>query len=282
MDSNSPAQPVNTQNPVITPLVDTKPAFMSVETPSAPSSIPPTMPPTETPPPAQAPASSNGGNVKKIAAVLGLVLLLAATGTGVVVLRNSQLGQTQAWDCNKYNFTVSRDGIVTVINGSTDNVPPHKTTVTVDAAGVGSFDVPALSPGQSSTLGQVSVPAGGSFTWEVAGSVNCTDSGSFAAETVVAAQCTAIAAYTQDWVKLTLAQLSALEVGDTVRLAVSSLAVTGSVDKVRFIVNGETLPEIDTKNPATNEFYDDYTIPANTVDFKITAQVHNQLTDAWY
>lgn len=81
-----------------------------------------------------------------------------------------------AWDCSKYNFNVNSSGLVTVQNDSTRNEPPQKAAVKIDGAQVAEFDVPALSPGQGATLGNVFVPTR-PFNWQVIGTVDCQDSG---------------------------------------------------------------------------------------------------------
>jgi len=64
-------------------------------------------------------------------------------------------------------------------------------------------------------------------------------------------------------------------VGDTVRFTVAGQASSGSFDKARFKINGVQRPEVTGKRPATEEYYDEYTIPAGITTFTINAQIHH-------
>lgn len=296
-----PAEPVSAEN-------TNRPSFLTVEetpqaTPSpaiAADNFAPVAPPAETtnepPSPPTSPSfvvaptnspKSGSGKGKKVAAVVGLVGLVAATIIGVAAVGSNRLQQSSAWDCEQYEFSVSKAGLVTVVNGSSRNEPIQKAQVKINNAIVQTFDVPALSPGQSATLGNVSIP-GETFTWEVIGTVECQDGGSYQATTTPTpaatpiAQCGAIVAYNTNWEKLTSAQLTALKPGDKVRFAVEGITLSGTIDKARFNINGTQRPEVSTKKPNSNEFYDEYTIPAGVSTFNLGAQIHHQETNNWY
>ncbi|MBN1169142.1 hypothetical protein JXA63_04600 [Candidatus Woesebacteria bacterium] len=81
-----------------------------------------------------------------------------------------------AWDCSSYNFGVSGSGVVTVKNDSTRSEPSQKAQVKINGVQVAEFEVPALPPGQGSTLGMVDVPSE-PFNWQVIGTKDCQDSG---------------------------------------------------------------------------------------------------------
>lgn len=272
------------QNSTATPDSN-KPAFMSEE---LPSSAPSTIPPTDPAPTTVNASGGSSGKGKKIAlGVFALVLLVAAIGTGILLANNQQFSQTQAADCSKYNFTVTKEGVVTVINGSTQSVPPNTAIVKIDASEKGNFNIPSLAPGQSSQLGNVDVPETGQFTWDISSSsVSCTDKGSYgepsaAAPLTTVAQCTGIQAFSSTWQVLTPTQLSALLPGSRVRFTVSS-APEGSIDMAKFIINGVEQDEVSTKRPGTSDFYDEYVIPTGTTKFKIEAMVHHAENDTWY
>ena len=89
------------------------------------------------------------------------------------------------------------------------------------------------------------------------------------------AQCLNIKAYDTNWTELTSAQLAQIKVGDTVRFTVAGQASSGSFDKARFKINGVQRPEVTGKRPATEEYYDEYTIPAGITTFTINAQIHH-------
>lgn len=258
-----------------------KPVFMTVET-DDPDKRASDTPQIAEPPPSFPPSINSGNNSKRIAAILGVIALVGATGSGVFLVGRQQLSPASAWDCGKYNFAVSREGIVSVINGSTKNEPLQKANVSINATQVASFDVPALSPGQSANLGTVTVPANTTFSWEVIGTVDCRDGGSYQANSS-SASCTAVKAFNKDWQQLTGTSLAALKAGDIVRFSVGSTVTGGgTIDKARFTINGSQRAEVTTKRPGTDEYYDEYTVPANTTQFVVTAQVHHQQTNQWY
>jgi hypothetical protein len=224
--------------------------------------------------------SGGNGNAKKIAAILGIIMIIGATGVGVFLAGRQQLRPAAAWDCSKYNFAVSRDGLVTAINGSTRNEPIQQANVKINDAQVAKFDVPALSPGQSANLGNVDIPTGGTFSWEVTGTGDCSDSGSYQGQASIS--CNAVKAFDKNWNALTGAGLASLKAGDIVRFTAVGTATSGTLDKARFTINGTARAEVTNKRPGTDEFYDEYTIPVNITAFNVTAQVHHQQSDSWY
>lgn len=118
-------------------------------------------------------------NKKIIATIFGILLLLGSVAVGVFLIQRQQLVSTKAWDCTTYTFEVSQEGIVTVRNGSTRNEPGQPITVYINNITVSTFDVPALPAGNAATLGQVTVPENGGFSWRVAGVKRCENSGSY-------------------------------------------------------------------------------------------------------
>lgn len=95
------------------------------------------------------------------------------------------------------------------------------------------------------------------------------------------AQCLNIQAFDTNWVQLSGAQLAALRPGDKVRFTVAGQTSSGSFDRARFIINGTTRPEVTGKRPATQEFFDEYTIPDGISTFSINAQLHHS-TLGWF
>ncbi len=94
-------------------------------------------------------------------------------------------------------------------------------------------------------------------------------------QTGASAQCLNVKAYDAEWNPLTTAELSALSVGDVVRFTVSGTATTGSFDRAKFKINGLERAEVTGKKPGSEEFYDEYTIPAGITTFTINAQIHH-------
>lgn len=89
------------------------------------------------------------------------------------------------------------------------------------------------------------------------------------------AECDRIRAYNTNWEPLTTDQLSSFKAGDVVRFTVSGTASQGSISKARFIINGAVQPDTTAKKPGSNEFFSDYTIPADTYEFKVQAQLYH-------
>src|SRR3990170_5796224 len=84
--------------------------------------------------------------------------------------------QPLAWDCSNYVFNLDANGLVSVVNNSSNNEPPQQAKVYINDALVATFDVPALSNGQQVTLGTVQVP-NQNFSWKIVGTKDCQNSG---------------------------------------------------------------------------------------------------------
>lgn len=227
--------------------------------------------------------TSNQGRTKAIATILGVVMLVVGVAAGVLLVNKNAEVRIKAWDCVNYVFEVSEDGVVSVRNGSTRNEPLQKAQVKINGEVVATLDVPALNAGDAATLGTVPVPPGG-FNWEVFGTKDCENTGTFGEQTPtpptsqVRAQCGEVVAYDADWNQLSSTQLSQLSQGDVVRFAVNGTATSGTFEKARFTINGVVQAEVTEKRPGTNDFYDEYTIPASTVDFTVKAEImHSEL-----
>jgi len=116
---------------------------------------------------------------KNLLIIIGLLVLITGIIAAVILVQTRQQANIKAWDCDKYNFLVTSIGSVTVTNDQTVSEPAQKATVYINGSPLATFDVPALEPGQSQTLGTVDVPPSGEFTWSVVGSSDCSDSGSY-------------------------------------------------------------------------------------------------------
>ena len=79
---------------------------------------------------------------------------------------------------------------------------------------------------------------------------------------------------------MTAAQLSSLRVGDIIRFTVSGTP-SNKIDKAKFIINGVERGETANKKPGTNEYYDEYVIPAGTTSFTVNAKLHH-VTLGWF
>lgn len=100
--------------------------------------------------------------------------------------------------------------------------------------------------------------------------------------TTVSARCSEIKVYDEEWIQLSSEELSQLSSGDIIRLSVIGETDSGSFDKARFTVNGIQRAEVKQQKPGTTEFYDEYVIPEETVDFEVDAEVHHVELNQWF
>lgn len=92
-------------------------------------------------------------------------------------------------------------------------------------------------------------------------------------------QCLNIKAYNTSWVEIT--NLSSLKSGDRVRFTVAGSAASGSFDRARFTINGTLRSEVTAKKPDSEEFFDEYTIPAGITNFSVKGELHHT-TLGWF
>jgi len=211
-------------------------------------------------------------------AVAAIVLLLVGTVSGFLLVMRPVSYRSQAWDCGNYIFAVDRSGIVSATNGSTQSEPVQRAEVYVDNVLLNTFDVPSLNPGATVTLGNVVVPTE-TFTWQVKGTSDCSNAGRF--EKITSYQCRQIKAYDENDVEIATASLSTLKAGDIVRLAATGSGSASDYTAARFTINGTLLPETSLKMTSSNDYYVEYTIPANTSSFDISAQL-KAVDGQWY
>jgi hypothetical protein len=91
----------------------------------------------------------------------------------------------------------------------------------------------------------------------------------------VSAECSDVKVYDTTWNPLSSNELADLETGDIVRFTVSGTSSSGNFDKARFTINGVLQSEVAAIKPGSNEYYDEYTIPAGVTAFTVTAQIHH-------
>jgi hypothetical protein len=86
--------------------------------------------------------------------------------------------------------------------------------------------------------------------------------------------CQSVKAYDSSWTQLTAAQLSQLKSGNQIHFAVDfNNGNSGNIDKAQFTINGVAGAEVTTKHGSL--FYVDYTIPAGTLNFSVSAKLHS-------
>lgn len=91
----------------------------------------------------------------------------------------------------------------------------------------------------------------------------------------ITARCSDVKAYDLNWNQLSKSDLSTLSSGDKVRFSVLGNSSSGTFDKARFEVNGNGIGETTTKKPGSEEFYIEYTIPTNTIDFEVKGEIYH-------
>ncbi len=99
---------------------------------------------------------------------------------------------------------------------------------------------------------------------------------------MVTGQCREIKFFDTSWNRLTGDDLAVLKPGETLRISVLGTTNEGRFDKARFTINDQLRPEVTSKRPETDEFYDDFIIPEGTVNLKIIAELHHELTNTWF
>lgn len=241
------------------------------------------LPTTPTPQPTAQPSdtiivSSDGnkkGHKKLLIAGGSVLLLMFGLISALVLSTQIQQFSSSAWDCQNYAFALSGTGVVTVKNGSTRNEPLQRADVYVNAAKVATYDVPALKPGESATLGTITVPGGG-FDWEIRGTADCEDAGRI---DMFSAQCLDVVVYDGSWTKVT--DLTTLKGGDVVRLSVAGSTNSGQFTKARFTINGVLSSETTLVRPASSDFYMEYTLPANTSSFSVKGELFHDIANIW-
>jgi hypothetical protein len=91
----------------------------------------------------------------------------------------------------------------------------------------------------------------------------------------VTAQCFDVKIYDTNWTQILPAQFGSLKAGDKIRFTIGGNTSSGSFDKARFKINGAQRAEVTGKRPSSNDFYDEYTLPAGVSTFSISAQIHH-------
>ncbi|OGM27683.1 hypothetical protein A3D00_02060 [Candidatus Woesebacteria bacterium RIFCSPHIGHO2_02_FULL_38_9] len=232
--------------------------------------------------------SKKFGTKNVIATIFVIAVLVVGLAAGIVLVQRQQYAPTQAWDCSKYSFNITKEGVVSLVNSSTRDEPSQKADVLINNIKITTLDVPALKAGASATLGTVSVPENGIFDWSVNGTLDCKNSGHYEGQTTptpqISASCKEIKTYNTAWNILTTIQLSKLNAGDKVRFTVQGSASSGTFDKAKFSVNGTITPEVTSKKPGTEEFYYEYTVKESDLgsNMSVTAWVHHQTLNQWF
>jgi hypothetical protein len=217
------------------------------------------------------PPSTPHKNKKVFFAILGVIILTITTLSGFLLIARPVLFKSSAWNCGAYTFDLSKAGVVTVTNGSTNDEPLQRADVYIDNQKVQTFDVPALAAGESKELGTITVPTT-TFSWQINGTSDCSNAGRVEIG-ATSYQCQNIKAYSEDGsTLLSAADLSALAAGSKIRLVAVGTGAAANYSAVRFTVNGTLLTE-SVLSGTSGDYYDVYTVPASVTTFAITAQL---------
>jgi hypothetical protein len=147
------------------------------------SSAPPSISPIPSPNIKVVSSNHSSSPLKVVLFVTLGLLLVGGIATAVILIQNRQLLSTKALDCSLYKFSISKTGQVTATNNSSTDEPTQKVNISIDGSPVALLDIPALTAGDSVTIGTVSVPLSGTFTWDATGTVDCANHGSYTAPT---------------------------------------------------------------------------------------------------
>ncbi len=216
---------------------------------------------------------------KKMFAIIGVILLTITTLSGFLLIARPILFNSNAWNCGAYTFSLSKTGLVSVQNGSSNNEPFQRADVFINNQLTKTYDVPALSAGQNKTLGTVEIPSA-SFSWQIKGTSDCSNAGRVDILST-SYQCQNIRAYKTDSLNpLTASELASLTAGTSIRIVAKGTGLATGYQAARFTINGTLQTEV-TNKTTDGDFYQLYVIPANTKDFNISAQL--KATDGnWY
>ena len=88
------------------------------------------------------------------------------------VALNVPQSQPRAYSCEEYQILMNSDGIVRIINSSTNAQPSRTIDLLVNGESLGSFTIPALDAESDAILGGINLPIG-DFNWSITGDVFC-------------------------------------------------------------------------------------------------------------
>lgn len=238
-----------------------------------------------------------------------ILVLVVGVVAGVHLTQRTQIIPAGAWDCSRYVFEISRDGVVTARNGSRLNEPSQRADVYIDGVKVATFDVPRLRSGDAATLGSVEVNSQDGFTWRVDGSRDCDNEGSFQPEPTEAptetptetptdtptesptetpteppvespdpspttepiiGRCVEINIYDEEG-NLINPSVAQLNTGEQVKFAIKGESNFGDINTARFRVNGGLYME--TTEKELEEFVLDYVIPNGITELSVEGQL---------
>lgn len=230
--------------------------------------------------PSQAPKKYGG---KKVIATIFVVafLIIGTISTIILVQRNQDIRRKAS---SGAACSHSADCVLLDNPGNSGNHTAPRTIVYIDITNQTSY---RYNPGDTNDGCYDVRIQGHQVTWNRVGSgSSCKDISNIqiwmgtggntpTPPTQVTASCGSIKAYDTNWNLLSSSDLTNLKAGDVIRVAVAGTATSGVFDKARFTINGTLQPEVTQKKPSSQEFYDEYTIPAGTLNFTVTAQVHH-------
>lgn len=255
-----------------------------------------------------------GKNKRVVATILGIILLLAAVGAGVFLVGQQQeiREQAKAKGCIDYSFfytgglsdigsfcegnNVTRSDKPNLVANSlhiscSDTINPDGTAEKSDLAGhlVASFFITKYDEDRNvkKTCGEQTTPTpiptptdGPTPTANPSPTLSPTPTLT-PTPPAIGAACLDVKAYDTGWNQLSSGDLASLKPGDIIRFAVGGTTTSGGFDKARFTINGTLRTEVTAQKPGSDEFYDEYTVPAGITNFTVNAEIHHTSLD-WF
>jgi len=228
------------------------------------------------------------GGKKIIATIFGVLILIGGVTAGVILVqRQQQINERAASgrECQQAADCILLDNPG---NSGTFSAPEEITNVAVTAK-----DVYTYQPGLTEDGCYRVKIEGREVNWQRYGKgPNCKDVSNVQVrcrcgkvtptvaptqppQPQITAECSEVKSYNITWKPLSVQELNKFSPGKKVRFTVSGTSSSGTFDKARFSVNMTNLGETTLKKPGTEEFYIEYTIPAGTTDFTVSAQIHH-------
>ena len=91
---------------------------------------------------------------------------------GEPVAPNVPVSEPKAYSCEEYKILLNTNGIVRIINSSTETQPSRTIDLIVNGTSLGNFTIPALDPESDAILGGINLPTG-DFNWSITGDIFC-------------------------------------------------------------------------------------------------------------
>jgi len=119
------------------------------------------------------------GGKKKLITILSIGILIVGTVSAVFLTQHQQLPTSRAFDCSKYIFDLSKDGVLSIQNRATIPVEGQEANVYINDAFITTISVPHLSEGDAKIIQRIAIPQSLTGSWKIVGVSQCESSGMF-------------------------------------------------------------------------------------------------------